>query len=386
MYKQTMNQPPDGQVVKQRNEIPQYPKEAAFYKETRQRKTPYDIPVQRLERNETQDSKHRRVAKFLILIGSEQASEILAELDPEQVEEISKEISSITYIKPEEKDEILSEFHTLFSKLFTYSGSLRGGVEAARRILYAAKGPEKGEELLNKAVPESKENLFSFLEEFSKEQLAMLLKDESAQTSALILSRMPAQLTADVLTKLPPGRKAEVLLRIAKQKEIAPEVLEQVSFALKEKVRHIAGSSKDIEIDGIQRLAAILKNGDYAFGDRLLNELEEDSPEIGQNLKEKLYTLDDVVAAADRPIQEKLKTMSEHDIAILLKGRKQDFSEKILSNVSAGRRQVIREESEYLGAVHKRDCDVVARDFLAWFRLARENGEILLITDEDVIV
>jgi len=383
MYKQTMNQPPDGQVVKQKNEEPSQRTRPVFYKETGRRESSAPEFPDEVRRS---DSKCRRVAKFLILIGSEQASEILAELSPGQVEEISREITTIKSIKPEEKDEILSEFHNLFSKLFTYSGSSCGGIETARRILYAAKGPEKGEETLNRAVPESKENLFSFLEEFSKEQLVMLFKDESAQTTALILSRMPAKLTADVLTKLPPGRKAEVLLRIAKQKEIAPEVLEQVSFALKEKVRHIAGGSKDIEIDGMQRLAAILKNGDYAFGDRLLNELEEDSPEIGQNLKEKLYTLDDVVAAVDRPIQEKLKTMTEHDIAILLKGRGQDFNEKILSNVSAGRRQVIREESEFLGAMQKRDCDAVARDFLAWFRFARESGEILLITDEDVVV
>jgi len=384
MYKQTMNQPPDGQIVRQKDEAPAQP--GNFYKETKQRKTPFDLPVQKPEGTASQDSKHRRVAKFLILIGSEQASEIFAELDPEQVEEISREITNIKFISPEEKDEILSEFHTLFSKLFTYSGSSRGGIETARRILYAAKGPEKGEDLLNKAVPESKENLFSFLEEFSKDQLVMLLKDESAQTTALILSRMSPKLTADVLTKLPPNRKADVLLRIAKQKEIAPEVLEQVSAALKEKVRNISGGSKDIEIDGMQTLAAILKNGDYAFGDRLLGELEEDDPEIGHNLKEKLYTLDDVVAAVDRPIQEKLKTMTEHDIALLLKGKKQEFNEKILSNVSAGRRQVIREESEYLGAVPKRDCDIVARDFLAWFRFARESGEILLTTDEDVIL
>jgi len=368
VYKQTMNPVKEPPV---------------FLKETKPRKSSFDTQVQTVK---TTDSKTRRVAKFLILIGSEQASEILAELDSEQVEQISKEITSIKAIKPEERDEILNEFHLLFSKLYTYSGSSCGGIETARRILYKAKGPEKGEELLNKAIPETKENLFSFLEEFSKEQLVMLLKEENAQTTALILSRMPTKLSAGVLSKLPQNRKAGVLLRMAKQKEVSPEILEQVSAALKEKVRHIAGGSKDIEIDGMQRLAEILKHGDYAFGDRLINEIEDDDPQIGHNLKEKLYTLDDVLLAIDRPIQEKLKTMPEYDIALLLKGKKEEFCEKILSNVSAGRRKLIREEIEIIGAVPKRDCDAVARDFLAWFRFARENGDILLITDEEVVV
>jgi flagellar motor switch protein FliG len=330
------------------------------------------------------ESKYRRVAKFLILIGSEQAAEILAELDPKQISEISKEIAMTKVIKPEERDEILTEFHSLFSGSFRFSGSSRGGVETARRILYAAKGPEKGEELLNRAVPESKENLFSFLEEFSTEQLVMLLKEETTRTMALILSRMPAKLSAGILGKLPPDVKPEVLLRMAHNREVSPEVLEQVSAALKEKVRHISGRAKDLEIDGMQTLAAILKQGDYSFGDRLIGEIEQKSPEIGQNLKEKLYTLDDVVNTVDRPIQDKLKTMTEKDIAILLKGRGKEFTEKILSCVSEGRGKLIREEFEILGAVPKRECDAAAREFLAWFRHARESGDIILYSDEDV--
>ncbi|MCL2443566.1 MAG: flagellar motor switch protein FliG [Treponema sp.] len=370
MYKKTMNQS---------NETP------GFYKETKKRKP---LPVINNEKltQESKESKYTRVAKFLILIGSEQASGILAELDPDQVEKISREITSIKVIKPEEKDEILAEFHSLFLKPYSYSGSSRGGVETARRILYAAKGPEKGEVLLNKAVPESKENIFGFLEEFSAEQLAIFFKEETAQTTALILSRMPPKLSAGVLSAIPSNRKADVLKRMAHQRDVAPEVLEQVSAALKEKVRTLYGGSNDIKIDGMQTLAAILKQGDYSFGDRLLGEIEDDDPEIGQHLKEKLYTLDDVLSASDRPIQDKLKTMTEYEIAVLIKGRNDEFREKILSCVSAGRRKLIREESEILGAVSKRECDAAAKDFLIWFRFARENGEILLYSDEDVIV
>jgi len=336
--------------------------------------------------NASGESKYRRVAKFLILIGSEQAAEILAELDPDQVDEISKEIALTKIIKPEERDEIMAEFHALFSKPYTFSGSSQGGIETARRILYAAKGPEKGEELLNRAIPKSKENLFSFLDDFTTEQLVLLFKNESAQTIAVILARLPPKLSAGTLSKLPPSKKTEVLKRIARQREISPEVLEQISSALKEKARHIGADSKDIEIDGMQTLAAILKQGDFSFGDKLINELEKEDPDIGKDLKEKLYTLDDVVNTIDRPIQDKLKTMSEHDIAILLKGRGEAFTTKILSCVSAGRRKLIREESEILGAVPKRDCDAVASDFLAWYRLARENGDVILYSDEDVFV
>jgi flagellar motor switch protein FliG len=386
MYKQTMNLPSSGSGAKSGTNIPakRPPKDspAIFYKETEISKLPLVTPKD----EPSQDSKYRRVAKFLILIGSEQAAEILSELDPEQISEISKEIASVNVIKPEERDQIFAEFHSLFSKPFNYYGPSRGGIETARRILYTAKGPEEGEEILNRAIPKSKENLFGFLEEYSAEQIVMLLKDETDQTAALLLSRMSAKLSAEILSKLPPHRKAMILKRIAHQSEVAPEVLEQVSAAIKEKIRNVSVISDDIKIDGMQALTAILKQGDYSFGDKLINEIEKENPLIGKNLKEKLYTLDDVLLAVDRPIQDKLSTMTDHDIAVLLKGKGNEFYEKIMSCVSAGRRKVIREESEVLGAISKRDCDSVAKEFLTWFRFAREHGEILLYSDEDVII
>jgi flagellar motor switch protein FliG len=330
-----------------------------------------------------EDSKIRRVAKFLILIGSSQAAKILCELDPEQVEQISQEIASIKTIGPGESGVILAEFKSLLSMPPSCLSASSGGVEAARDILYAAYGPDKGEALLNKTVPSSKENIFGFLEEFTPEQLVFLFKDESPVTVALILARLPAKVSAETLKKFPPALKPEILKCIAHQNEVAPDVLEHVAAAIRERARHLGSSKQDIEIDGMQTLAAILKQGDYSFGDRIINELETESPDIGKDLKEKIYTLDDVLAVLDHSLEEKLRTMPEKTIAILLKGRSTEFCEKILSNVSSGRRALIREEGEILGTVSKKEHDTVASDFMTWFRMAREKGDLALSGDKD---
>lgn len=337
------------------------------------------------ETPEKPDSKYRRLAKFLILIGGDEAARILSHLDLEQVEAVSGEIASVRGIGGEEAERVLEEFRSLLSDSYRYGGISAGGVEAARRILYAAYGPERGEALLNKAVPGTRENPFGFLEDFSGKDLALLFKDEAPITAALILSRVSPRLSAEILANLEGNRKAAVIRCIARQREVAPEVLEQAAAGLREKVRHI-GHAGDDGIDGMGVLTSILKSSDIAFGDRLLDELEEDSPELGRDLKERLYTLDDVVKMEDRPLQKKLQTMSDREIALLLKGRSGEFTEKILSNVSAQRRVLIREEGELMGGVPKKDVDVIARDFLAWFRLNREAGHILLIDDGDVIL
>jgi len=333
------------------------------------------------------DSSVRRVAKFLILIGSDQAAKILGKLEKQQVEDISKEIALIEKIDPVEAESILAEFKSMFSASYGFSDTASGGVDAARRILYSTYGREKGEALLNKSVPDSKEDIFGFLEEFTPEQVVFLLKDEKPGTAALILARLPPKFSAEAIGKFPPEAKTEILMRIARRREVSPEVLESVAEALKDRARHLGGGgANDVEIDGMQTLAAILRQGDYSFGDRLLNELEQEDVEIGLGLKNRLYTLDDILKVFDRPLAEKLKQMHDKDIAILLKGRSTEFREKILSNVSSGRRQLILEEGEILGPVSRRECDEVANGFIAWFRQARAKGSLALSNDEDWVV
>jgi flagellar motor switch protein FliG len=352
-------------------------------------KLPRVLPRQKEAGEGEGDSKIRRVAKFLILIGGDEAAGILSKLDIDQVEDISREIATIRGISGEEAAEIFGEFRSILSSAHGFLGASTGGVEAARRLLYAAFGPDKGAEFLNKALPETRENPFSFLEQFTGAQIALFLKDESPGAAALILSRLPSKLSASVLVNIEPGRKMEIVKRIARQGQIEADVLEQAAMALREKVRRL-GSNEEansrISLDGRNALAAILKQSDLSFGDRLLRELDEEDPELSQELKERLNTLEDVIKAEDRPIQEKLRSMTDQDVALLLKGKKEEFTEKLLSNVSAQRRTEIREEMRIMGPVPRKDADAATKAFLTWFRQCREEGRILLLDDEDVVI
>ena len=335
---------------------------------------------------EQKPSKFKRAAQFMILIGSDEAAKILARLDPDQVDAISKEIVTIKAISSEEAEAVLEEFRSLLSPAFGYSGSSSGGVEEARRLLYTAFGPEKGEAMLLKAVPDAAENPFDFLSDFSAEQLYLLFKDESPAACAMVFSRMPSKLSAALLANSEAGKKLEIVKRIARLKETSPEVIDRAAAALREKARHFGRSDEAKKIDGKGVLAEILKHSDLAFGGRLLEELEENDPSLSKEMKDRLYTLDDVCNAADRPIQEKLRAMEDRDIALLLKGRNEEFTGKIFRNLSSVRADRIREEIEIMGPVPKKEADAAAGEFLAWFRLNREEGRILMLSGEDVLV
>jgi flagellar motor switch protein FliG len=316
------------------------------------------------------------VAKFLILIGADEAARILPHLEPGQIEAVSREIASIRGVTPEEEEEIMGEFKSLLSSSYRFAGSSSGGLEAAREILCAAFGAERAEAVLNKAIPFPKESPFNFLEDFTAEQIDLLLKDESAAAAALILSRLPSKLSAAVLARFAPGRRTETVRRIAHQGAVSPEVLKLVTETLKEKALALDRRRGDkLEIDGAKALAEILRHGDYSLGDKILKDLAERDPGLGEGVKEKLLTLDDVATMDDKALQEKLRAMTDRDIALLLKGRGREFTEKLFANLSAQRGQAIREEGDLMGPVPRREADEAARLFLEW--LWKAGPEVL---------
>ncbi|MFA6508686.1 MAG: FliG C-terminal domain-containing protein, partial [Treponemataceae bacterium] len=329
------------------------------------------------------ENNYRKVAKFLVLIGKEEAARILSKLDPAQVERVSRELATITRIETAEAEALLEEFKSLLGGSTGAFNRGEGGLDAARDLLRTAFGKAKGDAFLKRAVPESAENPFAFLEDFEGEQIALLLKEEAAPAVALILSRMEPKTAAAVLGRLEPAIRLETIKRLAKLGKVSPEVIERTAAALREKARSIGRETTKV-VDGRSALAEILKLADATLGDRLLEELAEADPELGRDIKERLFTLDDIIKVEDRAVQEKLRTLSDKDIALLLKGRRPSFVEKILSNVTVARRAIIAEERSIIGPVPRSEADEAARQFLAYFRQGREEGRIVLIDDADL--
>jgi flagellar motor switch protein FliG len=201
----------------------------------------------------------------------------------------------------------------------------------------------------------------------------------------MVFSRLPPKQAASVLANLSPDLKLEIVKRIAHLRETSPEVMERAAAALRDKARHFGRDDTVREIDGKGVLAEILKHSEPSYGSRLLEELEENDPSLSREMKDRLYTLDDVCGAADRPLQEKLRIMEDREIVMLIRGRSMAFTQKILGNLSSARAKQIGEESEILGPVPKIETEAAAREFLSWFRQSREEGRILMLSDEDVI-
>lgn len=326
------------------------------------------------------ENNYRRVAKFLLLIGTDEAAKVISHFTPEQTERIVPEIASIRSVDPEEAAVIMAEFQTLLHR--SREG---GGVETARTILEKAYGTKMADEMLKKAVPFAEGVPFEYMQDMDGKRVHFLLQDETAAVRALVLSRLKPALAAEAIKCMPMDEQKETIYRLAKLAPVAPDMLRRIDRAMHEKVLATNTSDAD-QIDGRAALSEILKRMSLDAEQEILDALGEKDPELRNDIRDRLFTMEDLDGADDRFLQELLHSMTNADIAVLIAGKQLSFREKILRNISKGRGVTILEEEKLRSPVLKKDSDRVTTAFFAALRRAWEEGKLILRNRDDIYV
>jgi flagellar motor switch protein FliG len=321
-----------------------------------------------------------KAAKFLLLLGTDEASKVLAHMNPAEIEAVSKEILKVKSIDAPEANEILAEFGWLVR---TKGWSVDGGPEIAEKMLTTAFGAEKARALMRKASPESSKP-FKFLKDYDSKTLSLILKGESPQVLSVILPYLEPKKASSLIERMGEEERVDLVKRVAKLEKVNPEVLRQVEEGLRERIRKVGTVSHE-EIDGKAALAGILKHVDPRMEERVLDALNDESPELSKNVRDRLFTLDDVLRVPAKAMQKALRDFQDRDLALLLKGRDEAFKAKILGCVSANRRTMILDEYSILGPVRREDAAEAGREFLAYLKRAWEDGEIALEGEDDLV-
>ena len=329
------------------------------------------VPVSKKEAD-GRDSVYRRVAKFLLIIGVDEAAKILPHLTEEQTEKIIPEIASIRSVSPEETRQILEEFETLLK-----NAREGGGIDTAREILKKAYGEKKAKELIDKSVPFPLEKPFEYLNDIDNERINLLLKEESVQVKALILSHLNPKKAASVINLMDSKEKSEVAFRLLKLEPVSPEVIKNLDEVLHKKVL-LQNSQRTNSLDGKNILAEILKKMSFSTENSILSKISTEEPSLANDLRERLFTVDDVVSSDDRFVQEILMMYSNYEIACLVYKREEKFTKKIFQCISQGRVSQVQEEFNINQTFLKSECDKIYSKFLNTLRNAFEEGKLFI--------
>jgi flagellar motor switch protein FliG len=324
----------------------------------------------------------QKAAVLLVSIGSERAAQVFERLKDEEIEALSLEMAKLQFLEPGVADGVLSE---MAATVEAYDSLNAGGVDYAREVLERALGPERAEEIIGRLSSVIEKRPFEFMRRTPPEQVVTFLRNESPQTVALVIANLHTTLAASVLSALPDAEQPEIALRIARMAETSPEVVRQVETVMKQKLANVVQQDYN-GAGGVQSLADILNHADRSTERNVLDKLTEADEDLSAEVRRLLFVFEDIVKLDDRSIQLILREADQKDLALALRGVKDDVRTKILGNMSERGAQMLAEEMEFMPPQRKRDVEDAQGRVVAIVRRLEEAGAVVLGRGEEDIV
>lgn len=327
----------------------------------------------------------RKAAILVLALRQDISAKLMRGLDRDRVEEITREIAGLDAVPSSVREEVVTEFYNLvLARQYTD----QGGLAHARSLLMKTLPPEEARRVIATIEHSVHEQPFSFLQKTEKENLVTFLQEEHPQTIALVLSHLPPIMASEILIGLPTERQIEVVTRVATMDQTSPDVIKEVERGLEKRLAGLV-SERFERVGGVPAVAEILNLAGRAAEKAILEGLEEQDPQLVEEIRRLMFVFEDILRVNDKGIQSVLKEVENEELALSLRTASEELKEKIFRNMSDRAAQLIREEMEFMGPVRLSDVEVAQQKIVDIVRRLEDAGEVIVAGkggDKDLIV
>jgi flagellar motor switch protein FliG len=325
----------------------------------------------------------QKAAVFLVSIGSEISSEIFKYLREDEIETLTFEIARLETVEPDQKEAVLVEFQEL---MMANEFITTGGIDYARELLEKSLGSQKAIDIINRLTSSLQVRPFDFIRRTDPAHLLNFIQQEHPQTIALVLAYLEPNKASVILQSLPHEVQSDVARRIATMDRTSPEVLREVERVLEKKLSTL--SSEDYTAaGGVENIVEILNLVDRSSEKQIIEALEDEDPELAEDIKKRMFVFEDIVMLDDRAIQRVMREVDSQELSKALKSVDTEVQDKIFRNMSKRAAQMLKEDMEFMGPVRLKDVEEAQQKIVSIIRHLEETGEIVVArAGEDELV
>ena len=321
----------------------------------------------------------QKAAIFLVALGSEVSSDVMKHLREDEVETLTFEIARLDAVDADFKEQVLEEFQELMQ---AQNFITTGGIDFARELLEKSLGSQKAIDIINRLTSSLQVRPFDFIRRTDPAHLLNFVQQEYPQTIALILAYLEPQKAATILQNLPEEIQPEVSKRLATMDRTSPDVLREVERVLEKKLSTL--SSEDYTAaGGVDSIVEILNLVDRSSEKAIIETLEEDDPELAEEIKKRMFVFEDIVMLDDRAIQKVLREVDQQELAKALKAVDTEVQDKIFRNMSKRAASMLKEDMELMGPVRLKDVEESQQKIVSVIRRLEDSGEIVIARSGD---
>jgi flagellar motor switch protein FliG len=316
----------------------------------------------------------QKTAILILALGDAFASEVFKKFDRAEITAVSRAMAKLDTVGKEQAEEVLREFNQAMT---IGKEMLYGGPEQVRKMISSNLDSDTARYILDELDFDSGPVPFKELGNVSPKILAQILRNEHPQTLALILGHLPPDNAGNLLQNMSPGVRAEVLIRLAKLEAVAEEMLVEVDRVLQSQLIAIGGK-EGRKVGGVSSVAEILNAIDRATEEEIMADIEEESAQLADEIKQLMFVFEDIMKIDDRGIREVLKEISNEDLTMALKTAPEELREKFFKNLSERAGNMIREDLEIMGPVKLSEVEAAQQNIVKQVRRLEAEGRIVI--------
>jgi len=316
----------------------------------------------------------QRAAVLMLLLGEQQASEIVKFMNPQEVQTLGGAMVDVSDVSQEAVNAILDEFVGTIKK---QSSLGLGNTDYVEKVFKRALGDDKAASVLGRILPGQSTKGLEILQWMDARAIADMIKTEHPQVTAIILSVLDHQVAADVLNFLPDESRAEIIQRVASLETVQPSAMQELESIMKLQFSTNT-SSKSSSFGGIKAAAQIMNSTKTALENSIMKGLEEIDADLMMRIQDNMFIFENLGAVDNKGIQVLMRAVDNNQLMIAMKGASEEVKARFFDNMSERARGMFKDEMDAKGLMRLSDVEEAQKQIMRSARKLSDSGELVL--------
>jgi flagellar motor switch protein FliG len=316
----------------------------------------------------------QRAAVLMLLLGEQQASEIIKYLSPGEVQSLGGAMVAVSDVSQEAVNAILDDFVATIKK---QSSLGLGTTDYVEKVFKRALGDDKAASVLGRIMPGQSTKGLEILQWMDARSIADMIKTEHPQVTAIILSVLDHQVAADVLNFLPDETRPEIIQRVASLETVQPSAMQELESIMKLQFTTNT-SSKSSSFGGIKAAAQIMNSTKTALEASIMKGLEEIDADLMMRIQDNMFTFENLNAVDNKGIQVLMRAVDNNQLMIAMKGASEEVKARFFDNMSERARGMFKDEMDAKGLMRLSDVEEAQKQIMRSARKLSDSGELVL--------
>lgn len=318
----------------------------------------------------------QRAAILLLGVGEDTATQIMRHMSAKEVQQVGEAMASITSLSNEEIESVLTTFQQDASAINPLALS---APDFTKRVMTTALGEGRAKSILSQVMDDKPEpnSGVEALQWMAPKAIAEVLTEEHPQIAATVLTQLEDDHAAQVLKEMPGDVRKDVILRVARMEMIDPGAMEELDRVMESQLGKMQKTPPK-KVKGAVNAAAILNAASTDLEAEMLEALNEVDKELGEEVKEKMFVFDNLMALDDRGFQRLIREIAQENLITALKGVDQELADRFFNNMSERAAEILQDDMESKGPVKLVEVEAAQKEILKTAQELSEQGEIQL--------